>query len=184
MSRQIKKIAGNKYNKLTAIKPTQRRTKKGDVYWLFKCECGREKEIVASKVKVGKTKSCGCLVLKHGNARRTTGETSEYKVFKFMHQRCYNKKHDHYSYYGGRGITVCERWSGKNGFINFLEDMGKRPKGKSLDRINNHRGYSPDNCRWADHSQQMKNMRIKAYAKPYNNINWHGTILAGGIIEK
>jgi hypothetical protein len=76
-----------------------------------------------------------------------------------MKQRCLNEKATCYENYGGRGITVCERWLGENGFVNFLMDMGPRPQDKSLDRINVEGGYSPDNCRWADSATQHANRR-------------------------
>lgn len=82
--------------------------------------------------------------------------TKEYGIWRGMLYRCRNKNSREYPIYGARGITVCKRWMK---FENFLEDMGKKPKNKSLDRVNNNRGYMPSNCRWATHSQQMANRR-------------------------
>jgi hypothetical protein len=112
----------------------------------------------------GRTQSCGCLrnevtvqrSTKHGH----TG-TSIYWTWGDMVGRCTNPKHKRYADYGGRGITVCDRW---RDFANFLADMGERPPGMELDRIDNDRGYEPGNCRWADRSTQAKNRRPSAYA--------------------
>lgn len=86
-------------------------------------------------------------------------ENPLYKCYHAMLGRCYNQNNKFYNYYGGRGITVCEEWKGLNGFSQFLKDMGKRPKDKTLDRTDNSKGYSADNCRWATRSQQQNNQR-------------------------
>ena len=78
-------------------------------------------------------------------------------TFNMMHQRCENPNNKSYSAYGGRGISVCDRWSGRDGAINFLKDMGDRPKGHSIDRIDNDGNYEPGNCRWADKHTQVSN---------------------------
>ena len=82
-----------------------------------------------------------------------------YKSFSCMKERCLNPKHKKYEYYGGRGITVCERWLGKNGWKNFLEDMGKRPEGMTIDRIDTNGNYEPSNCKWSTMKQQNRNQR-------------------------
>lgn len=83
-----------------------------------------------------------------------------YKAYHAMHDRCENPNNTHFRYYGGRGISVCERWSGQRGFPNFLEDMGERPQGMSLDRIDNDGDYEPENCRWATKATQQYNQRL------------------------
>lgn len=85
--------------------------------------------------------------------------TPEHNSWSGMKQRCYYKQHKQYKNYGGRGITVCDRWLGPDGFENFYKDMGPRPKGCSLDRIDNDGQYSPGNCRWADKYEQSGNRK-------------------------
>ncbi len=82
-----------------------------------------------------------------------------YGTYRNMKSRCYNANNPVYRHYGARGISVCDRWLGKSGFDNFLEDMGQRPQGMSLDRIDNDLGYRPENCRWADKVTQSNNTR-------------------------
>lgn len=98
-------------------------------------------------------------VVKHGCARIKSA-TKEYRAWNAMTSRCLNKTCDDYPTYGGRGISICDRWVGEHGFENFLSDMGKKPNGRySLDRIDVNGNYEPSNCRWADDYQQASNRR-------------------------
>lgn len=131
-------------------------------YSLYLCSCGKEKFIRDRSVNLGLTRSCGHLIKENmsrvGKLSITHGMTnsSTYKTWKSLYQRCTNSKHARYSGWGGRGITVCERW---RLFENFYADMGDRPHGKTLDRIDNDGNYEPRNCKWSTPKEQAENRR-------------------------
>lgn len=108
---------------------------------------------------------------KHGMTK-----TREYRSWHTMKTRCYHKECPSYQDYGGRGITVCDRWLGSDGFQNFLMDMGRRPLRTTLDRIDNNAGYEPSNCRWATRKEQQNNTRrnvlITYNGKTLNMTQW------------
>ena len=110
-------------------------------------------------LKSGKIRSCGCYfkdVMKEIKSIHGKSGSIEYKIWMGMKKRCHNRNDKKYKNYGGRGIKVCKRWLK---FENFYEDMGKKPKGKSLDRVDNNGNYEPNNCRWATSKEQNNNTR-------------------------
>lgn len=126
-----------------------------------RCDCGVKKWVNVANLKKGTTKSCGCRMRQINRERMTShgkARTPTYYVWKSMLARCNNPKQPSYADYGGRGIKVCTRW---HQFENFLEDMGEVPEGFSLDRVDNDRGYSLGNCRWATRSEQSCNRRSR-----------------------
>lgn len=127
----------------------------------FKCECGSYLVAILTSVRTGNTRSCGCL-RKEATRLKTHGmsKTKAYETWCNMHSRCGYERNTRYKDYGGRGITVCQRWSGENGFINFISDMGEPEIGQTIDRIDVDLGYNPANCRWADRSLQGFNKRL------------------------
>lgn len=172
----LNEIAGTRYGRLTIIGESEtKKFKDGKPKQmaLCRCDCGTEKPQSFVAVKNGNTKSCGCLkrenhmraVVKHGCAR-DSGHSGEYASWAAMKSRCHDIHAKGYENYGGRGITVCERW---NKFENFLEDMGQRPvQGKyvySIERINNDLGYFKENCKWATYAEQAINKRLNINTK-------------------
>lgn len=128
--------------------------------WLCVCECGVKKPCRANDLLTGTTKSCGCLRRKVTADRSRThnrSKTPDYHIWGSMVQRCHCNTAKAYRYYGGRGITVCDRW--RFDFATFMSDMGPRPSGYSIERKENDKGYSPENCLWIPRKDQPKNTR-------------------------
>ncbi len=136
------------------------RPSKKPYFFTCRCTCGVVKDIAAGHLRGANSRSCGCFAAEQiGNRSRTHGrsKTPLYNVWTSIIDRCTCPTAQGYKHYGGRGISICARW--RNSFEAFSKDMGPRPLGASIDRINNNRGYSPKNCRWATSSEQNRNSR-------------------------
>lgn len=153
-------LTGTVYGRLTAIEPTDGRIAAGSVIWLCRCECGNEVMVPTNRLRSGNTRSCGCLFADSHFRKHGMSYSVEYKTWQAMKSRCQDSNNGRFSDYGGRGITVCERWL--ESFENFFEDMGLRPgKGYSIERRDNDAGYSPENCHWATDVEQRANQRAR-----------------------
>lgn len=156
-------LTGQIFGRLTVAWPAGKTKNCGHVLWLAFCSCGEFVTVWSNNLRSGRTQSCGCLgreqITKHGHARGYR-VTPEYMSWAAMLQRCTNPNTSNYSRYGGRGVTVCDRWTGEHGFENFLADMGLRPEGTTMDRFPDKNGnYEPGNCRWATAKEQARNTR-------------------------
>jgi len=139
--------------------------------WLCICECGKEHVVLQDKLRDGTVKSCGCLRDEHNQMQKSRAELERRpytrKSYAAMVNRCTNPNAPAWAKYGGRGVTVCDRWlygeNGLSGWECFFRDMGPRPKNTSIDRIDPLKGYYFKNCRWATQSQQQDNRLPHGY---------------------
>jgi hypothetical protein len=147
-------LTGKRFAMLTVTGISQEKTSAG-AKWECVCDCGNKSAVVSLKLRKGLSKSCGCyrsifsstINIKHG----LSNKSRTYKTWKEMRNRCNNPNADNYKWYGGRGVKIAKEWGD---YVVFLSDMGERPEGKTLDRIDSDGDYCPENCKWSTPKEQ------------------------------
>jgi len=182
MIHNFQDLTGRRFGRLLVISRAPRHLNR--TMWNCLCDCGTERVVWAASFKKN-TRSCGCLRSEITgrrsriiNRKHGMWETSEWGAWTSMKERCTNKNHPSYCHYGGRGITVCPQWL--KSFENFYADMGPKPAGLTLDRINNDSGYYKENCRWATRKEQSRNQRRNVYVEAFGRrlivTDWAGVL--------
>ena len=175
---KVNNLIGNIYAGVQVVADSGERNRSGDIMWLCRClTCGNE-TAKARKFDLvrGDYQSCGCLksdLISTANSSHGMATSIEYNTWTSMKDRCYNPNLDNYKRYGGRGIDVSDEWF--DSFQTFYEDMGPRPSSDySIDRIDNNKGYSKDNCRWATKSEQSYNQNKRSNSSStYKNVYYN-----------
>ena len=176
---------GQTFNRLTCLYVFQDPVS-GNAQGRFQCECGSTYTGKFAAVVFGNTKSCGCLnteLLEARNHKHGMAGSKIYGIWSEMVARCHRPTHVRYGDYGGRGIDVASEW---HDFNTFFADMGERPQGLSLDRVDNSKGYSKENCRWATTSEQATNKRNNRFLTAFGRtipISWWAHVIGCGSSE-
>lgn len=150
-------MVGDKFGKLVVLKELPDRDKYRRIIFECLCDCGNTHCVTGKLLRNGHVTSCGCLNYRHPLKENAVKRHPLYRTYIGMKTRCYNENHQHYKHYGGRGIKVCDRWL--ESFWNYVEDVGPKVIGKTVDRRDNDGDYEPGNVRWATPKEQANNTR-------------------------
>ena len=156
---KFRDLSGQRFGRLCVIERAPDNPKRpGVACWSCLCDCDNNLVVAGGSLTSGNTQSCGCirieLITKHGNSKHPLHNT-----WRHMISRCYDERSPLFRYYGARGISVCAEWQGEDGFRRFLEDMGPKPAGLTLERVDNDGSYTKENCEWATYTTQERNRR-------------------------
>ena len=156
---KFRDLSGQRFGRLCVIERAPDNPKRpGVTCWSCLCDCGNSLVVAGGSLASGNTKSCGCirieLITKHGNTKHPL-----YETWRHMIRRCHDETNKGYRHYGARGISVCDEWRGEDGFHRFAEDMGPKPAGLTLERVDNDGPYTKENCEWATYTTQERNRR-------------------------
>ena len=167
-------LKGQRFGRLIATEEYGHNDKQKTILWKCLCDCGKYVIVSCGILRSGHTKSCGCLKNEKTKERSIThgmSKSPEYNSWSHILARCNNINNKDYHHYGGRGITICDRWLK---FENFFEDMGKKPKGLTIERIDNDKGYYKKNCKWDTQTAQVRNQRLQKTNKTgVAGVGWH-----------
>lgn len=162
-------LTGQMFGRWTVGEGPTEANARGEIFWPCTCSCGTKRLVKAGSLTSGKSKSCGCYHKEQVTLHGQTG-TKTFKSWDSMLQRCLNPNAPDYRRYGGRGIRVDPRWVAS--YDAFVSDMGQRPEGSSLDRVDVNGNYGPENCRWSTRSGQQRNKRNTPM------LEWNGATLS------